>query len=281
MEGWPSDLSPEAAQTLEAAGQHVRDRALDRCEAILTAYEETETAQFVYDRAFSPNDLFPKRQRRPKTDSALLTEQVYREFGTDESTLDALLDLSILSQEYYDILDDAVDGDVAPDRDGEAILTSQLLLPRIHERLAVIHPDASTFWAGRIERLVTAPQLERTTEPSEEAYLALLDRQSNLYGALTGLAALAADTDDATVDDAERLGRTIYKHDHFVHDRLQFEDGRREEWNAAALLSEEEVVDRLRAWRETVEELTASFDDERATILRGLVALDIDAWRGQ
>lgn len=275
----PSDLSAEESAAFEAHVQDLRERVLDHVEAVLREVPSPELAQEVYDVAFKESDALPKREHRPKLETALLAEQTYLEFDPSGERLDELLRFTVVVQEYYDMLDDIVDGDVSDGHENRVVLVSQTLVPVLADCLADLGDHATTYWSNRAFELLTAPQMEASRDPSIEAYEELVERQAVLFGFVTGLSAVVTGQDETTVDRAERLGRTAYKHAQYVLDYEQYQSGRTERWNAAELASEAALVDRLQQWRAEVTELTSGYADERAFLLRALVALDVEEWR--
>lgn len=154
------------------------------------------------------------------------------------------------------------------------IVSTEALLPVLVAALHRIGPEAISFWRDRTIELVGAPLSELRQDPSIEAYEALVERQSALFGVVTGLGAIAAGATEAERAEAERLGRTVFKHAQYVLDVEQHRSGDDDEWNALALSDAEHVADRLEAWRGEVEALTESYPADRRTPITALVALD-------
>lgn len=275
----PSDLPADDADAFEAHVQDLRDRVLDHVRELLLELDSPRLAQQVYDLAFDDSEVLPKRESRPKLETALLAEQTYLQFDPSGEHLDELLQFTVLVQEYYDMLDDLIDDDVAPTHENEVLLVSQTLVPMLQRALAALGADATDYWTDRSVDLLTAPQYEATHDPTPEHYAELLARQSVLFGFVTGLSAVVTGQDEDAIQRTERLGRVAYKHAQYVLDYEQYHAGHTEEWNAAELSSEAALIDRLEQWRAEVVELTADYDPERARLVRGLVALDVDEWR--
>lgn len=273
----PSAVPPEHRETFEAHATDLRKRLLDHVEVLLTELASDAAGGLVYELAFKPGEALPKRTERPKIDSALLAEQVYLQHDPDGTGLDAVLEFTVAVQEYFDMLDDLVDGDVREDRRGEVLLATQLLLPLLVRRLDRL--DATAYWCDETTRLLEAPLEEVRAEPTAAAYRDELEAQAALYGATAGIAALAGGGDEAAVERASAVGEAIYQHTQVVLDYEQFLAGDAERWNAGALFDDEAtILAFLRDRRETVSQLVEPYDYGRAGLLKGLVALDVDAW---
>lgn len=276
----PSDLADDRREALETYAQDVRHRALDRIEAMLQTVEPS-VAQVVYDLAFEPNEVLSQRDERPQYRPAILAVATAEAVGLDEDEADALLGFTVAIQEYYDALDDLVDGDVADGHEGEVILVAQVLQALALRELARLGLDAVTHWADSVPTLVGAPFAEaRAESPSVAVYDEILDHQSQLFGFVTGAAAVAAGRDDADVEHAVHVGRLVYRHFALVHDYEQYATGvdGDGDWNAAALLETEELCRRLEERREEIEEATRRYPDPAGRRIRELVALDVSAW---
>jgi hypothetical protein len=273
----PSAVPAEHRETFEAHATDLRGRLLDHVEVLLTELDSKAAGGLVYEFAFRPCEALPKRTERPKLDSALLAEQVYLQHDPDGARLDDVLEFTVAVQEYFDMLDDLVDGDVREDRRGEVLLATQLLLPLVVRRLDRL--DATACWCDETTRLLEAPLEELRAEPTAAAYRDALEAQATLYGATAGVAALAGGGDDAAVERAATVGDAIYQHTQVVLDYEQYLAGHAERWNAGALFDDEAaVLAFLREQRETVFRSTEPYDYGRGGLLRGLVALDVDAW---
>lgn len=274
----PSDLSAEEQAAFEAFARDVREAVFDRIEAMLSDVEPS-LAQRVYDLAFSASDVLQQRSRRPELHSALLAAASADAVELSDADREALLGFTVAIQEYYDVLDDLIDGDVAEGHEVEVQIVAQTLLPLATARLGRLGSDAVEYWADAALELVAAPHAEVGGSPSAEAYRELVARQSVLFGFVPGVAAVAAGRDEAAVERAEALGRTIYRFEQFVRDYEQYVAGDDDPWNAAALLGEQAVIEQLEAWQSEVADCTASYPDPASRQLQALVALDLAGWQ--
>lgn len=275
----PSDLSAEAQASFDEFAEDVRQRTLDQVEAMLLEVEPS-LGQLTYDLAFQVSDALPRRSRRPQRRPAVLAVAIADAVGLDADETDDLLAYTVAIQEYFDILDDLVDGDVADGREREALLVTQVLLPLATGRLSRLGTDVVAYWSERALELVAAPHAETSEAPTAEAYREIVRHQSPLYGFVTGAAAIAAGSGDEDVERAEAVGRLLYQHAQFTLDYEQYvrgDDGAGD-WNAAALVDPDGVREQLVDWRDEIEELTHEYPDPAGRRLRALVALDVDGW---
>lgn len=270
----PTTLSETQQAEVQRAVDDLWLRVIDAVERLLADVPEPLT-DHLYAVAFESNDVVSDRARRPKIEIAFLVEQVYLATDPEEDRLDELLEFTVATHEYYDIADDIVDDDVTDSEFTAAFLALQMLLPLFVRRLPALGDDAVAFWSDRATDLVVAPFREVSTEPTVETYLSVVDRQANLFGFLTGLAAIAADGDRDDIERAERIGRNYYAYEQFLLDRGQV-DG--ETWNLWTLASEETAVDILLDRRESIETDVDALPETSAAMIRSLVAHDVDAW---
>lgn len=269
-------LSPERTAAFESYAETVRQRALDAVESLLVNLDPA-LAQTVYDLSFAQNDVLPRRGRRPDLHSAVLADAAADAVGLEEDV--HLLAFTVAIQEYYDLLDDVVDGDVPDGREGAVQIVAQTLLPLAVGRLARLGDDAVAYWSRAATELIAAPHAESRQTPSADAYLELLDRQSVLFGFVPGVAAVAAGRDDGDVERAEALGRAVYRFDQLLRDYEQHASGDDDPWNAAALLGAEEVFAELESARADVVDYTSGYEDPARRRLRALVAVDLASVR--
>jgi hypothetical protein len=230
-----------------------RRRVLDLVESLLEEqYESPEVRNLVYGRLFRANDLFPKRDSRPKTTTAFVADRIHRAHDGDDRRRALLVQFALVVAEYADVVDDVVDDDVAPGREAEALLVSQLLVPAMVRSASRLGDRAVDYWTADAAALVQVPLVrEPEATPSPDAYLELLDEQASLRSSITGLAAVAAGADDDAVERAERVGRAVHRLMQFSTDLYQYgHDADDDPWNAVGLLSEEaflDAIDRFRA----------------------------------
>ena len=273
----PTELG-EAEQ--EEFDQHVRqlfDRLLDQVKVVLDEIESPELRELTYELAFAPNDVLPKRHSRPQVTIAHLTEQVYLAHSDDAPHLDELLRFAIVVQEYYDTLDDIVDGDVADGHEPQAMVVTQLMMPLMMRMLGRLGPDALDYWTSRALRMVESLYLEKCREKSFESYLSSLEQQSYFFGFATGLAAVVAGEDDETIERAEDIGRTGYKYAQFVLDLFQAGEDDVDNWNALHFLERREVLDYLRQWRDELDDLLADYPERQQFLVKAMFSVEIDS----
>jgi len=246
-------------------------RGLDCIEALLEDELDSEAArQHVYALAFKENDALPKRDRRPKTMTAFQAEQIHRIHGGDEQTRRTLLQFAIVTAEYYDIVDDVVDGDVEPGYERDALLVAQLLMPILTRLLHRLGDDCVEYWTREAAALVEAPLVHEPSEDGDQtgdAYFDLLEQQASLRSSITGLAAIVAGADDEAVERAERVGTAVHKLMQFATDLSQYPSDD-DPSNAAAMFGKEEFFAQYQALRDELDEALAVYPEEYAARMR-------------
>ncbi|WP_247730880.1 hypothetical protein [Halovivax limisalsi] len=229
--------------------------------------------------AFTPNDALPKRRRRPKWEVAFLVDGLARAFGVDGQPRDTVLGFSLCINEYYDIFDDVVDGDVADGARGEVVATWQVMFPLCARLVHRLGDDAVEYWTELGMGLMEAPLAGVLTDPGLDPYLEIVERQGDLFGFLTGLCAVLGDEPTPTVERAERIGRSFFAFEQFLLDGEQYGGGETEGWNLFALAGTNEAIDRLVERRIAYERACRILPEHQQSTLTSLVAVDLDRWR--
>jgi len=246
-------------------------RGLEEVEVLLKEEFDSEPArQHVYGLAFKQNDILPKRDRRPKSGTVFQADQIHRIHDGDEQTHQTLLQFGIVVAEYYDIVDDVVDGDVKPGHDREALLVAQLLMPVLTRLLHRLGDDAVEYWTREAAALVEAPLVHEQPDERERtgaAYLDLMDEQASLRSAITGLAAIVAGADDDAIERAERVGTTVHKLMQFVTDLNQYPSDD-DPWNAVAIYDEDEFFAQYQGLKDELDEALSAYPEEYITRMR-------------
>ncbi len=246
-------------------------QALNQLEVLLKEeYDSEPTRQHLYALAFKKNDVLPKRDSRPKITTAFQADQIYRIHDDDEETRRTLLQFGIVVAEYYDIVDDVVDGDVKPGHERHALLIAQLLMPVLARLLARLGTAAVEYWTRQATALVEAPLLYEPSEDTEHtgpAYLELLEHQASLRSSVTGLAALVADANDEEVTRAEEIGTTVHKLMQFATDLDQYPSDD-DPWNAVSIYSREEFFTQYQCLRDELDKKLSAYPDEYAVRMR-------------
>ncbi|MFC4408161.1 hypothetical protein [Haloarchaeobius iranensis] len=273
----PSTLPPDREQELAAYREELRFRSLDAVEALLADVESDAAREQVYELAFDPSRALPKRSQRPKLETLALAEQLYLAHDPDGTDLATVCEFTVAVTEYYDIADDLVDGDVAPEDEDCVFLVLQVLLSLFVERLGRLGGDVVAYWSRRARRLTGAPFGERRQEPSLAAYLDILDLQAGLFGFVTGVSALAAGAADDAVARAERVGRRYYRCEQFVVDCRQHGREAGEPWNLYRFVDADEAASLLAAERSALAAHLEGLPAERRERIRSLFAVDVAA----
>lgn len=245
-----SDRNPETTTEAHAVREDFERRVLEYVEEILeSSYDSLEIRNRVYNLAFRENDILPKRDRRPKTTTAFVAEQVHRAHDGNSDDRAVLVKFALVVAEYGDILDDIVDGDVSDGHENEALLVTQLLMPVLTKLLHQLGDEAVAYWSGHATALVEAPLVDETeTPPSAEVYLHLLEKQTSLRSAITGLAAVASNGNAEAIERAERVGEAIHHLMQFSTDLFQYGDDD-DPWNAVALFDQNAFTEQADTFR--------------------------------
>jgi hypothetical protein len=275
----PTTLSEEKQRRFDRHVSQLFDHLLDQVKYLLEDIDSLELREQTYRLAFKPNDILPKRLTRPQILIAHLSDQVYLALADDDSHRDTILQFAILVQEYYDMLDDLVDGDVAPGHEADVVGVSQLLMPIVVRRLNRIGPRAIDYWTSRAMEMIESLYLETSKEKSLEHYLEALDKQSFFFGYATGVAAIAAGADDDALQRAEEIGRYGYRYGQFALDLFQEGEELGDNWNATHFLSREEILEYMAEWRDELDARLEPYPDEHAELVRAMFSTDLTRWR--
>lgn len=276
----PLDVSDAQAEAARSHAADLDERLRNHVSAVLAEVEDETLRTQIRFVAFEPNDALPKRRHHPPTGKIqYLVEQLYLSCDPEGDRVDDLLRATTVAHEYYDIVDDVIDGDVADGSELEVFVTNELLGPLLVRLLGRLGPEAVDYWSARTLRAVGSFVAELSGEPSADAYRDLVERQSNLFGSVAGLSAVVAGADEASVERAATAGRAYFQYEQFLRDLYQYERDDPDPWNAWRLLSESEALAYVSERRMTFERSIADLPAERERLLRPLVATDLDAFR--
>lgn len=275
----PLAVEPECERALENALHDLQDRLHRRVTELLEVIDEPEIRRQVRYVAFEASDALPKRRTRPTVIVHHVVEQFYRGYASDTDRLGDLLSTSVAAMEYYDIVDDVIDGDVAAGHEVEVVVTNELLMPLFVRALGRLGQEAVEYWTDQSLRTVGSFVMELSSEPSAENYRELLDRQAHLFGSVTGLAAVAAGAVEEDVERAAAAGRAYFRYDQILLDFRQFVQDDDDPWNAWTLLDEESTRSYLDRQRSTFERHVETLPEEHRRLLTPLVAVDVDEFR--
>jgi hypothetical protein len=90
----------------------------------------------------STTPALPKRTQRPVLRPPYVTKQTYQSRCPENDQLEPLLKLTILHNEYYDIVDDVFDGDVADGYEPTVFLLNESLIPLLTSLVHQLGPEA-------------------------------------------------------------------------------------------------------------------------------------------
>ena len=93
----PTKLTPSEQQEVDDAVRDMLQRVLEEVPRILSHLQSPELRQLVYDLAFVPNEILPKRLSRPQHILPYLTDHTYLAYaGPDGPHRAGLVQLAIL-----------------------------------------------------------------------------------------------------------------------------------------------------------------------------------------
>lgn len=278
MPTFDSELSAEALEQHKKAVDEFNTGALDQIKNILSRIPDESLQRRVYEIALSGQTTLSDQRRRPHLTAAYYSDVLYRKLATEPTDREELVQFAITVQEYYDILDDAIDGDIDRALTTQALATAQALLPVLVQLLGELEGPTTIYWSKRAVRLTEVPMLEAELAVSKANYMRILRRQSNLWGFVTGLAAMVAGADEQVVARSEALGRALYKVDATWTDCGQYEREEDLKWNMYTVFGVEEVQRMLDIWCDIawshIEQLPT--DDER--LLKTPLVQNIENW---
>ncbi|MFC3957917.1 hypothetical protein [Halovivax cerinus] len=255
------------------------ERLHDLVSDVLSEIDQPELRRQIRHVAFQSTEALPKRSSRPTVVIHHLVEQLFLSYDPDGDSLDQVLRAAVIAMEYYDIVDDVIDGDVRAGHELDVLVTNELLFPLFVRHIGRLGQPATDYWSERAVRTVGSLVVEYSSEPSAETYRTLVDRQSYLFGSMTGLGAVAAGAGQADVERAEQIGRTYFTYDQFRLDLRQYEGGDDDPWNLWRLCGDDEATGMIVAQRAEFERLIEPLPDDRRRLLRPLVATDIESYR--
>ncbi|WP_459193957.1 hypothetical protein [Halosimplex sp. J119] len=254
----------------------MEERLSELIREILEGIESELVREQIRTVAFNTSSALPKRQQRPTVKIEFVTEQLASALGATREEIDRLHKFTLVKQEYYDIADDLLDGDVEGRREPEVYLTNECLLIVLIERLSALGEQAAEYWSRNAETLIEAPFTELLADPEFEPYLDILDKQARLYGLVTGLSAIVAGEPDRK-GAFEDLGRTYYRYEQLLLDLHQYERTDSEVWNAWTLTDEERVLSLIKDYEWELRDGLRTLPDDRYELLLPLVAADVEA----
>jgi hypothetical protein len=273
----PTLLSPERQVQLDREVGAIRNRIFDQIKALLLRIPDPELQKLAYDTAFRANQRTPKRQERLGLAICVLTDTVYSAHDRDPVRRDLLMQLALAMQEYYDLLDDWIDCDLAPGHETEVVLVTQLLMPVMVQVLAELGSRAADYWSRRALDLAGSVAQEKLREKSLTAYLDALSAQAWYYGCATGLAALVGGADAPGVALGESVGRHAYIYGQLLLDLHQRD--RLENWNILHFVGRDQAIDRIATERDELVCAARRLPPPQAALLEGFHSLDLDSLR--
>lgn len=276
-----NDLSETRAEQFKAHFDELWERISERVDAILSRIETPGVRQIVANVAFSTNDTLLKRSVRPKPEIFHLMEQLCDIHDLSPDIKNDLLEFTILVTEYFDIYDDIADGDVDQEDLSKVTLVHSILGTLIMKKLPQLDDSAVKYWTNQTLVLSECVYFEMAYNPHSEVYLDVVDRQSKLFGGLTGLVPVVDGAKQVKIDEASTLGEIYFMFEQFLLDLEQKIGGDDDPWNAWHLIDNDDIRSVLEAWRRQALDLTAQFPDENRQLIEAMFATDIDEFRNE
>ena len=270
------DLPAERYRSLrsELAAHH--EQSLAAVERLLDEIDPPVVRRLTEQLAFAPSDALPKRKRRPKPEPSFLAAHTYRGHAPGGGDHAAIIEFATCVTEWFDILDDVVDGDVKTGAEPEALIVTQVLSALATRRVHAFGDEAVVFWTDRSFQLYATQFARRESEPDAETYAAILRKEGTLFGFLTGIAALVAGADDEAVEHAAKMGRAFYAFEHLLID-AENHHVENDAWNAWRLMSTPTFRTQVEKFRGEVNAAASALPDEHARSIRDLTAVDVEA----
>jgi len=278
----PLDLTQEEAEEALDHWKNLDERVFEQVHQLLKKVSDQNLRTQLRAVAFEPNEALPKRDYRPNRSIFHLSEQLLSTNEIrDQEQRDAVLQLSLLVAEYYDIFDDLIDQDVNSEHREEVIATWQMMHPLTVRLLQILGSEVVEFWSERTVRLMGAPLAGIHHDPTLEVYEEIVDLQSNMFGCLTAIPALLNNREETIVRCEELLGRKYYKFDQYLLDGEQLNrdcSSNDTDWNIWALESPDNVLDRLSQLRREIYSNTDHLSEEKKAKIGLLIDIDLEEW---
>lgn len=277
----PTTLTDAEREQIEQHMYEYREFINQQVTEILNDIDSPSVRDRLRSVVFTPNAILPKRDTRPSYKIAHLADQLYLSHSRNHSQRETFARFTVATMEYFDIVDDIIDGDVAEGAEFEVYLTNEFLNPIVVRFLSHLGEDAVAYWSDHTVSMLHWFEKEFEREPSKDAYLDIVEKQSELFGMITGMSVFIAGEGPLSIEEAERIGKLYFKYDQFLLDREQLDSTDSDPWNAWKLMPESETTDYVRRWQNDVATLTERLPQERAELIRPFHSLHICEWREQ
>ncbi|WP_211338343.1 hypothetical protein [Haloterrigena salifodinae] len=246
-------------------------------EDILSEIDRKEKREYIRSLAFSSSDIFPKRNYKPMLTFPFITKQLYLSHSNGE-LLSELMSFTLTFIEYYDIVDDLIDGDVIDSYKKNVLIGKELLQSLLVQQLTRLEDSVIDYYCRNIMPMWGGDMEELRSKPSRKRYLEIVGKQANIFSTIAGIVSIISESGEFGLEKAEKFGDVYFKFDQFILDGEQYKAGDPDPWNAWNLLPEEEVRELISGWQETLEILVTDLPEKRAQLLRPLIAIDIESW---
>lgn len=213
-------------QTDHTPTEHLVAMRLDRfrltlpsiIDAILEEIPRPGLRKLVAELAMAPSVVLPKRKERPQVVVAYMVSLVGRALGLEGAPLMDLCKMTVSFVEAGDIYDDAVDGDYQEGHLHQLMAVSSTL-HFVATRCALrLGPDVADGWLESMYELPHSLLLEKDGDGSLATYLASVQAQAALFGAVGEAAALAAGSTPEVRENVVELTKMLYAYLQYPQD---------------------------------------------------------------
>lgn len=288
---------PEST-TLSAGERAVLEDALRELEGEMETLVELSTrfipeplAGRIESVLFEVSPALPARTSPPNRYPITIVDQLARSQELSTGTRRDLLATCLVIGEGIDVMDDLADGDVRTEDTSSIFVIEQAVLAQVFRLAGRLDDGAPEYCIGHVFDLAKSYGLEEIRSPSFDAYLDILDYQAAQFSLMTGLVGVITDVSEQRQQTFESIGTTYYKYAQVLRDLEEVmetvgtvsptDPSPSPTWIAWLLADEKTVEGKLEDWQESIHESTADLPAKPRTTIRGLVSVDIDAYRGE
>jgi hypothetical protein len=263
-------------QRIEAEIDELEEILLEEVEMFLSRIDIEPMRNHLHEIVFVSNTALPKRTDRLQSTAPYIAATIYDGLANTDFHRRDLLRFSVVVQEYYDVFDDLLDGDVERSRWEEVFCAHELMIPLLIQDLYQLGADTVEYWTQRTTKMMVGPYTELVVDPEAELYLQIVDNQSLLYGSITGLAAHIAGSSTEKRRYAEQLGCLFFKLHQFTLD-LEQHGTDDDSWNAWSLLGVPQATELFYWYQDKAIELAGELPSKEASRLRSFAAIDLES----
>lgn len=187
-------------------------------DGVLAEVPKADLRKLVKELAMEPNEVLYKRKERPQVVVAYTVRLIGAVLGLEGDRLDDLCKMSVAFVEAGDIHDDAVDGDYAEGHLHHLLAVSSTL-HFVATRCALrLGPEVADAWLEGMYELPHSLLLEKDGDGSLANYLAAVQAQAALFGAVGRAAAIAANAAPEVREGVVELTKMLYAYLQYPQD---------------------------------------------------------------